>query len=578
VPEEYWSITAHLEGKTPPSFEARLFKIGDEKAEIKNEDEAKKIISEAEKGDFVVASIEKKERRRYPSPPFITSTLQQEAAKKLYFTAKRTMMIAQKLYEGVGLGKKGPVGLITYMRTDSVRIAPEALKEARGYINSNYGNDYLPEKPAVYKSRKAAQEAHEAVRPTSIDNDPESIKKYLSKDEYKLYKLIWNRFIASQMNPAVYDQTTVDIKTPACSADRKDYIFRATGSVIKFLGFIKVYTETEENGEEKKEEALSDEEKVLPPLSEGERLRCHKIEPKQHFTQPPPRYSEALLIKELEEKGIGRPSTYATILSTIQDRKYAEKKEGRFHPTELGFLINDLLVKYFPNVLNVEFTARMEEELDEIEGGQKEWTDAVRDFYNPFNEDLTIAKKEMKNIKAEEIPTDITCEKCGKKMVIKWGRHGKFLACSGYPECKNTKEFTKNAEGEIKIVEEEKTTEVCEKCGSPMIIKRGRFGRFLACSNYPTCKTVKSIVKGTGVKCPEKGCGGEIVEKRSKRGKIFYGCSNYSTGCKYALWDKPINRPCPQCSLPFVVEKYTKAGTSVKCIAEGCNYKEDATV
>ncbi|MEK6682897.1 MAG: type I DNA topoisomerase [Nitrospirota bacterium] len=567
VPVEFWSITAQLEGKNPPPFEARLFKVNDKKAEIKNEEEAKKIISEVEKGDFVVTSIEKKERRRYPSPPFITSTLQQEAAKKLYFTAKRTMMIAQRLYEGMELGEKGPVGLITYMRTDSVRIAPEALKEARGYINSNYGNDYLPEKPAVYKSRKGAQEAHEAVRPTSIDIDPESIKKYLGKDEYNLYKLIWNRFIASQMNPAVYDQTTVDIKI-------KDYLFRATGSVIKFPGFIRVYTETEENGEEKKEEAPSDEEKLLPQLAEGERLKRHSIDPKQHFTQPPPRYSEALLIKELEENGIGRPSTYANILSTIQERKYVEKKEGRFHPTELGFLINDLLVKYFPNVLNVEFTAKLEEELDEIEGGQKEWTEAVRNFYNPFNEELVIAQKEMRNIKKEEIPTDIVCEKCGKKMVIKWGRHGQFLACSGYPECKSTKEFTKNSEGTIAVADEEKTSEVCENCGSPMVVKRGRFGKFLACSKYPECKTVKSIVKTTGVKCPEKGCEGEILERKTKRGKAFYGCSKYPN-CKYALWDKPINKPCPQCSAPFVVEKYTKAGTSVKCIAAGCNYKEE---
>lgn len=567
VPVEFWSITAQLEGKNPPPFEARLFKVNDKKAEIKNEEEAKKIISEVEKGDFVVTSIEKKERRRYPSPPFITSTLQQEAAKKLYFTAKRTMMIAQRLYEGMELGEKGPVGLITYMRTDSVRIAPEALKEARGYINSNYGNDYLPEKPAVYKSRKGAQEAHEAVRPTSIDNDPESIKKYLGKDEYNLYKLIWNRFIASQMNPAVYDQTTVDIKI-------KDYLFRATGSVIKFPGFIRVYTETEENGEEKKEEAPSDEEKLLPQLAEGERLKRHSIDPKQHFTQPPPRYSEALLIKELEENGIGRPSTYANILSTIQERKYVEKKEGRFHPTELGFLINDLLVKYFPNVLNVEFTAKLEEELDEIEGGQKEWTEAVRDFYNPFNEELVIAQKEMRNIKKEEIPTDIVCEKCGKKMVIKWGRHGQFLACSGYPECKSTKEFTKNSAGTIEVADEEKTSEVCENCGSPMVVKRGRFGKFLACSKYPECKTVKSIVKTTGVKCPEKGCEGEILERKTKRGKAFYGCSKYPN-CKYALWDKPINRPCPQCGAAFVVEKYTKAGTSVKCIIAGCNYKEE---
>ncbi|MBI3353427.1 MAG: type I DNA topoisomerase [Nitrospirae bacterium] len=567
VPVEFWSITAQLEGKNPPPFEARLFKVNDKKAEIKNEEEAKKIISEVEKGDFVVTSIEKKERRRYPSPPFITSTLQQEAAKKLYFTAKRTMMIAQRLYEGMELGEKGPVGLITYMRTDSVRIAPEALKEARGYINSNYGNDYLPEKPAVYKSRKGAQEAHEAVRPTSIDNDPESIKKYLGKDEYNLYKLIWNRFIASQMNPAVYDQTTVDIKI-------KDYLFRATGSVIKFPGFIRVYTETEENGEEKKEETPSDEEKLLPQLAEGERLKRHSIDPKQHFTQPPPRYSEALLIKELEENGIGRPSTYANILSTIQERKYVEKKEGRFHPTELGFLINDLLVKYFPNVLNVEFTAKLEEELDEIEGGQKEWTEAVRDFYNPFNEELVIAQKEMRNIKKEEIPTDIVCEKCGKKMVIKWGRHGQFLACSGYPECKSTKEFTKNSAGTIEVADEEKTSEVCENCGSPMVVKRGRFGKFLACSKYPECKTVKSIVKTTGVKCPEKGCEGEILERKTKRGKAFYGCSKYPN-CKYALWDKPINRPCPQCGAAFVVEKYTKAGTSVKCIIAGCNYKEE---
>ncbi|HEX9136240.1 MAG TPA: type I DNA topoisomerase, partial [Nitrospirota bacterium] len=498
VPEEFWSLTALLEGKTPPQFEAKLIKRDEEKLRVKNNEEAQKILADLQGRPYSVAKVEKKERRRNPVPPFTTSKLQQEAGRKLGFTAKRTMGIAQSLYEGVDVGKEGTVVLITYMRTDSTRVGKEAQDEARELIASKYGKDYLPEKPPVYASAKSAQEAHEAIRPTSVMREPDVIKKHLENDQYKLYKLIWNRFVASQMNPAVIDQTSVDIKAG-------DYTFRATGSVVKFPGFMAVYME------EKSEDQVSDDENgeaVLPPLTEGEALTLIKLDPKQHFTQPPPRFSEALLVKTLEEKGIGRPSTYAAIISTIQDRHYVQKLENKFRPTELGVLVNELLVNHFPVVMDVAFTARMEEELDKIEEGQMRWVEAVKDFYKPFNESLEKAQAEMKDFKSEQTPTDITCEKCGKPMVIKWGRNGQFLACSGYPDCKNTKPFVRNENGEVEAAPEETTDEKCPKCGSPMVIKRGRFGKFLACSRYPECNHTQGM--STGVTCPEDG--GNIVE------------------------------------------------------------------
>ncbi|HXY54200.1 MAG TPA: type I DNA topoisomerase [Nitrospirota bacterium] len=561
VPEEFWSLTALLEGKTPPQFEARLLKKDEEKLRVKNNEEVQKILDDLQGKPYAVTKVEKKERRRNPVPPFTTSKLQQEAGRKLGFTAKRTMGIAQSLYEGVDLGKEGTTGLITYMRTDSTRVGKEAQEEARELIASKYGRDYLPEKPPVYASAKSAQEAHEAIRPTSALREPESMMKYLEKDQYKLYKLIWNRFVASQMSSAVIDQTSVDIKAG-------DYTFRATGSTVKFPGFMAVYME------EKPEDMVTDDENgeaVLPPLSEGEMLRLIKLDPKQHFTQPPPRFSEALLVKTLEEKGIGRPSTYAAIISTIQDRHYVQKVENRFRPTELGILVSDLLVNHFPVVMDVAFTARMEEELDKIEEGQMQWVEAVKDFYKPFNESLEKAQADMKDFKAEQIATDIACEKCGKPMVIKWGRNGQFLACSGYPDCKNTKPFVRRENGEVEAAPEETTDEKCPKCGSPMVVKRGRFGKFLACSRYPECNYTQGM--STGVTCPEDG--GKIVERRSRFGKVFYSCSNYPA-CKFAIWYKPVSRPCPQCGAPFLVEKYSKkTGPFIACLKKECGYKEE---
>jgi len=562
VPEEFWSLTALLEGKLPPQFEAKLFRKDEEKLRVKTNEEVQRILGDLRGATYTVSKVDKKERRRNPVPPFTTSKLQQEGGRKLGFTSKRTMGIAQSLYEGVDIGKEGTVGLITYMRTDSTRVGKEAQDEAREFIVNKYGRDYLPEKPPVYASAKSAQEAHEAVRPTSVLREPDAIKQYLEADQYKLYKLIWNRFVASQMTPAIIDQTSVDVKA-------NDYMFRATGSVVKFMGFMAVYMEEKAEDQSASEEENG--EAVLPPLNEGEKLALLRLDPKQHFTQPPPRFSEALLVKTLEEKGIGRPSTYAAIISTIQERDYVNKVENKFHPTELGALVNDLLVNHFPVIMDVAFTAKMEEDLDKIEEGQIPWVEAVKDFYKPFSESLNKAQAEMKDFKAELTPTDIACEKCGKPMVVKWGRNGQFLACSGYPDCKTTKPFVRNEHGVVEAAQEETTDEKCPKCGSAMMIKRGRFGKFLACSRYPECKHTQGM--STGVLCPEDG--GKLVERRSRFGKMFYSCANYPE-CKFAIWNKPLPRPCPQCNAPFLVEKYSKkTGVSIACLKKECGYKEE---
>jgi len=584
-PEEYWSLTATLAGTNPPPFEARLKSINGRDADIPGVQAAERLVAAVRGKDFVVQSIERQEKRRNPTAPFITSRLQQEAARKLRFTPKKTMTLAQQLYEGTEIGQEGPVGLITYMRTDSPRISHEAAEEARRLIRERFGDQYLPATPNVYKTQKAAQEAHEAIRPTSAGRDPESIKQFLEKDHYQLYKLIWNRFIASQMTPAVLEVTRVDC-VPQGSRDA--YVFRANGTVVKFPGHTAVYLEGEDaNGAargRKTEQEIEDEaERQLPVLTEGERLRLvaqdGQTAPglllKQHFTQPPPRYNEALLIRELEEKGIGRPSTYASIISTIQERRYVDKVEGRFAPTETGLTVNDFLVKGFPDILNVDFTSLMEKELDEVEEGEKPWVAVVRDFYVPFTKDMAKAKTIPGPKDIVQPPTSIRCEKCGRMMEIKWGRNGKFLACPGYkddPPCKNTKNFEKLADGTIKIVanQEQTTNEKCEKCGSPMVVKAGRFGKFLACSAYPTCKTTKPIP--LGVKCPQDG--GDLTQKRTKKGRTFYACTNYPK-CEFALWDRPVNKPCPNCKSPFLVEKFSKqAGTTVQCRNEDCGYKE----
>ena len=560
VAVEYWSVTAELEGKKPPVFTAKLTHLKGKKADLKNEKDSGTLVDGLKGASYIVKKIERKERKRNPSPPFITSKLQQEAARKLRFTAKKTMMLAQKLYEGVELGTEGPTGLISYMRTDSTRVAGEALTAVREFIVDRYGKEFLPAAPVHYKSAKAAQEAHEAIRPTSLENTPEKVKDFLSKDEYNLYELIWNRFVASQMNPAILDQTSIDITA-------NDATFRATGSVIKFPGFMSVYIEGKDTEEEE------DKEGRLPELKEGEVLKLVRLKPEQHFTEPPPRFSEATLVKELEEKGIGRPSTYAAIISTIQEKEYAKLDKRVFYPTELGMLVTDLLVKNFPNILDVEFTAQMEEKLDDIEEGKAKRLKVLKEFYGPFEETVKAASKDMRDVKKEEIPTDITCEKCGAKMVVKWGRMGQFLACPNYPECKNTKNFKKDDTGKLEAVEEkvEETGEVCPKCGKPMVIKTGRFGKFIACSDYPACKTTKAIT--TGVKCPE--CGeGELTEKRSKKGKVFFSCSRYPD-CKFATWNRPVPEKCPQCGASFLVEKYSKSeGNYIACIKEGCGYKK----
>lgn len=569
--EEYWSINAEFEGSKLPVFWARLFRINtgaetENKFLVPNGDMANSIVADLQNNNFILSKIDRKQRRRMPSPPFITSTLQQEAARKLRFPAKKTMMVAQQLYEGVELGGEGSVGLITYMRTDSHRLASEAQVWARELIQEKFGKDYAPEKPPVYKSKASAQEAHEAIRPTYQDKRPEDIRQFLSKDQFSLYTLIWNRFISSQMSPAQLDQTTFTIHNPQGDRPAGAYEFRSSGTVVRFDGFMALYTEDKDETEE--ENGLT-----LPPLQEGETLKLLSLQPKQHFTQPPPRYTEATLVKALEEKGIGRPSTYAAILSTIQDRKYVQKTEGKFSPTELGVVVNDFLVEKFPELIDVGFTAKMEDELDHIEDGKMKWVKVVKDFYKPFDHDLTEATQTTGKVKPKDIPTEALCEKCGLPMVIRWGRHGRFFACSGFPNCKNTKPLPGNGaeqgtESPEKPVQE--TDEICEKCGSPMVIKSGRYGKFLACSKYPECKNAKPIA--TGIKCPKDG--GDIVERRSKKGKPFWSCSNYPE-CKFASWYKPVPRKCPKCGADFLFEKYRKGGEIIYfCHSKECEYKE----
>src|SRR5579872_4471753 len=603
---EYWTIDANLAAKKPPAMSAHFTKRGDESIEIPNEAAAKSLVSQFDESDFAVQSVSTREKRRNPVPPFITSTLQQEAARKLRFSVKRTMMLAQRLYEGVEVGDEGSVGLITYMRTDSPRVSNEALDEVRAYIGERYGENFRPESPNVYKSKKDAQEAHEAIRPTSVRRTPDDIAKFLQEDELKLYRLIWMRFIASQMSPAVFDQTTIDV-----AADGKDglkYWFRATGSVPKFKGFLEIY----EEGKDQKDEDDEDLKHRLPAVTEGEELKLKSLDPEQHFTEPPPRFTEATLVKELEADGVGRPSTYASILSTIQEREYAKKEGGKFSPTELGEVVTDLLLESFADLFDTSYTARMEEELDEIEDGKMDWRMAMSEFYERFQKDLENAERNMTNIKRMEEPTDLVCDKCGKPMVIKWGRHGKFIACTGYPECTNTRQ----PEVDTEAVSEQDAEEYCTNCGRPMVLKKGRFGTFYACSGYPDCKTTKQIggqqkkadvpleekcprcgknlvvkygrfgeftacsdyknckyvkQKTIGVKCPN--CSeGEIVERRSKRGKTFYGCDRYPE-CDFVAWGKPLNEKCPECGSSYLIEKWLKAGPVAQCPNNECKHK-----
>ena len=573
--EEYWTVEVDVEGERPPAFAARVVKLDGEKPSLLHEGQATEIVELVRRASMQVTAVERKERRKYPPPPFITSRLQQEASSKLRFSPKRTMALAQRLYEGIELGAEGPTGLITYMRTDSTRIADDAVAAVRELIHARFSPAHLPAEPNAFKTKKGAQDAHEAIRPTLLDHDPERVRALLTEnrggrdarevgDLVKLYTLIWNRFLACQMAPAVFDQTTIDI-----TAGRVG--LRASGQVIRFPGFLDVYAETLEDVASEDESSGS-----LPEVREGETLRLLAERPEQHFTQPPPRYSEATLVRELEEKGIGRPSTYAAILSTIQDRGYAEKREGRLAPTELGVVVNGLLVKSFPDILNTDFTAQMEERLDLVEDGAADWKQLLRDFYDPFEKDLTRARVEMRDLKREEEPTEEVCEKCGKPMVIKWGRNGYFLACSGYPECRNTKEYTRNPDGTLTVLPTTRPSDqICPTCGSPMVIRRGRFGEFLACSRYPDCKTTSPV--SLGVDCPRPGCGGYLTEKRSKRGKVFFGCSNYAKSkCDFVSWDRPLPKPCPSCGAPFIVQKVLRSGSRLRCIVPGCGWGADA--
>src|SRR5256885_333991 len=544
VPQEYWTIHTMLDAGQPPLFEAKLFKHQGEDIAVSNQETADTIVATVSKANWQVASVAQKEKKRNPPPPFTTSKLQQAAYNRLRYTAKRTMSLAQKLYEGVELGDEGSVALITYMRTDSVHVSNDALLQVRELIPERFGPNYLPEKPNYYKSKKDAQEAHEAVRPTDAMRAPEDVRKYLNEDLFKLYQLIWQRFVASQMLPAIFDQTTIDISAG-------DYTFRATGSVQKFDGYLRVYQLPAANSDREDDEKDDEGEgKTLPRVTEGQILRLDEIRPEQHFTEPPPRFNDATLVKELEEDGIGRPSTYANIISTLVEREYVRKEQGRFFPTMLGERVSVLLIKSFEDIFDVTFTARLEEELDEIEEGKLPWREAVKEFWEKFIVDLDKAGDEMLSYKAG-IATGKKCEKCGQgELLERISRHGFFLGCSRYPDCDFIQdlspELPEQADGEAKV-------EMCDNCGKEMAIKRGRFGVFLACTGYPDCKTTRRLVEGTRTarqpdepldeKCAT--CGEGLIKKHGRFGE-FIGCSGYPK-CKYT---RPITLgiKCPKCS------------------------------
>ncbi|MEE8348856.1 MAG: type I DNA topoisomerase [Acidobacteriota bacterium] len=602
---EYWNFTAHLKAQNPPPLEAKAAKLDGKKFKISNQQEADQLLEELRSVEFIISGVQKKKRKRNPVPPFITSKLQQEASQRLRFSVKKTMTLAQRLYEGVEIGQEERVGLITYMRTDSTRVADSALAEVREYLAADFGGEYIPSKPVIYRSKKGAQDAHEAVRPTSVLRTPEQVKPFVDRDEYRLYQLIWRRFVASQMTPALFDQTEVVI-----DAGRTQ--FKAVGTIMKFDGFLKVYQADAEKAEP------DENKKILPEVVEGEKLEVSDILPEQKFTQPPPRYNEATLVKALEEKGIGRPSTYAQTLSVIL-KDYVKKEERRFVPTEVGELVSDLLVEHFEEIFALDYTAKLEQDLDEIESGKESWVHTLQDFYKEFSRELEQARKNMKNVKAEEIPTGEECEKCGGEMIIRWGRFGRFMACNKYPECKNSREIPKEGEDAAQEAGAPAEEQVCEKCGKPMVRKKGRFGEFLACSGYPDCKNTKKILAAgdqaedievpdeecpncgsklvqkqgpfgpfvacgdypdckyikqqtTGVDCPDCG-NGQIIQRRSRRGRTFYGCSAFPD-CKFVLWKKPIDQKCPDCGAVYLVERVTKkTGVSHLCNNPDCDYE-----
>ena len=611
IPEEYWNFSALLEAANPPVFTAKAVKYAGKKFKISNQEEADHLLAELQCRRFCRRQY-REERKEAPARSSVHH--QQAPAGGLPQAAvlgEEDHDLAQRLYEGVEVGGEGLVGLITYMRTDSTRVAESALHEVRDFVKEAYGEPYLPAKPVVYQGRKGAQDAHEAIRPTSVMRRPEQVSDYLGRDEYRLYDLIWKRFVASQMNPALFDETQVDIEAGKT-------LFRAIGSVLKFDGFLKLYQEGQDETPADSEEAAP----LLPPVTVGEKLKVQNILPEQKFTQPPPRYTESSLVKALEERGIGRPSTYAQIVSVIVDREYVKKDtEGRFLPTEIGEVVTDLLVQHFDEIFDYDYTAKLEQDLDEIESGQEDWVHTLKEFYSEFARELQQAKVEMKNLKKEEIPSGIQCSKCGSEMMIRWGRFGKFLACSNYPACKNTQEIAKpdspagpegqapatdpcdkcgkamilkkgrygdffacsgypeckntrkivRVKGETKVHADKPLEETCPQCGANLVLKHGRFGEFTACSRYPECKYIKR--ETSGVKCPE--CGeGELLRRKSRRGKSFYSCSSYPK-CRFVLWDKPLPQACPNCQGPYILERFTKKQGLVRyCPNKECDYRE----
>jgi DNA topoisomerase-1 len=559
VPQEYWSLLAHLLTAKDEKITSKLVKVDGKKAEIANQVEAQRLLDEAKKGSFEVSDVKTTRRKRKPPPPFITSTLQQEAYKQIRFHAKKTMSVAQQLYEGLAVNGEDQVGLITYMRTDSTRLSNEAVGKVRDLIGERYGKPYLPSATRVYRQKQRTQDAHEAIRPTDVGRTPETLAKVLTKDQLALYRLIWNRFVACQMADQETDVTSVDIANGRL-------LFRTTGARPVFDGFTRVYRESPENGASTSNGEA--EAQDLPQLKKGDKLRLRRMEKKQHFTEPPPRYTEATLVKALEEKGIGRPSTYAAIVSTILTRDYVRRDKGRLVPTDLGSTVVKLLVKTFPDIFEVGFTAQMEDELDRVEEGDYEWTHVVREFYDPFKKDLDKAEKSKSDLKEQiQEESEHVCEKCGKRLVKKFGRNGPFLACPGYPECKYTKPLSPDEEPQP-------TDETCQNCGSAMMVRRGRYGRFLACARYPDCKTTRPVP--TGVACVRPDCKGQLVEKRSRRGKVFYGCDRYPD-CDFALWDRPVAVACPECRRPIMVEKETKThGPHLYC--PECRFRGDRSL
>ncbi len=607
VSEEYWRFSARVESAQPPPFLARAVRLSGKKFRIHNQEEAGNLLSDLKDGAFVVSSVKSREKRSRPAAPFVTSSLQQEASRKLHFSVSKTMQVAQSLYEGDRKGDQERVGLITYMRTDSTRLSKLALEDVRQFIQESYGDRYLPVRAAVFQQKKGSQDAHEAIRPTSAVRTPETLKAVLTTDQFRLYELIWRRFVACQMKPALFDLTEIEIEAPRTQ-------FKSSGEVLKFDGFLKVYQPTNYQ----KRDDGADGKGRLPRVEVGEVLSVLEILHEQKFTQPPPRYSEATFIKALEEKGIGRPSTYQQILKVIQDREYVVKKERKFLPTETGVVVTELLVDHFEDIFDYDYTARLEGELDNIERGKSDWVDTLRSFYEDFSKELAEASEGMKNLKREEIPAGIDCEKCSSPMVVKWGRFGRFVACSNYPECKNTRELSSKETDR----ESELDDQTCDKCGRPMVKKKGRYGEFLACSGYPECKQTRRIVQvgdrtevkadkkldetcprckkqlvlkqgrygefvacsgypecryilreTTGVTCPK--CGeGEMIQRKSKRGRVFYSCDRYPK-CKNLLWHKPVPEPCPQCGGPFLLERQTKRDGLIRvCAKKTCDHKQ----